>query len=581
MVILTKKEVIQQGKYPEYFIKDLLEPCPSIKANIHLTLRFNCDIHGEYRQTIATHLRGVGCPKCRPKIKHKPLEFVEQVYNDLAYDCDKKAYKEGKIIRSNNYDFICKIHGIYNQRFRAHLEGHGCPKCGAIRGGLNYREFVRESNPFSKQFLKDLEGSPDKDRVLSGELKTCDKAQFNCKKHGLYLQLIKDHLNKGTGCPICAQEEKVKKQIETKRAKNPFNEEFLKDLEGSPDKDRVLNLEVRGNDYVRFLCPQHGLYRQTLHSHLNGCGCPTCAAQKVNWVSDYEKRLLKDLGGDLVSSCRNIIFNSSGRAMELDLYSPSKKVAIEVNGIYWHSYEQMEESSAYNAPGGAKEYHLYKTELCEEQGIQLVHIWEDDLRDRYDVVLWMLKFKLGLVKRKRLMARKCIIQKVEPRERVAFYNKYHIQGDGQGICYGLYYQGHLISCMSVRRGPSNTSSKGAWELNRYASIHNYFVVGGFEKLFKFFSKTYDIHHWISYADRTVSDGSLYEHQGWKKTQVSNSDYKYVYKGIRYHKFNFRIKRFREDKSLKFKEGLSESQLAELNGITRIYDCGKIKYEKWV
>lgn len=231
--------------------------------------------------------------------------------------------------------------------------------------------------------------------------------------------------------------------------------------------------------------------------------------------------------------------------------------------------------------------HLLKNEdltvirALVPQKVQLVHVWEDDLRDRYDVVLWMLKFKLGLVKRKKLMARKCTIQKVEPRERIAFYNKYHIQGDGQGICYGLYYQGHLISCMSVRRGPSNTSSKGAWELNRYASIHNYFVVGGFEKLFKFFTKTYDIHHWISYADRTVSDGSLYEHQGWKKTQVSNPDYKYVYKGIRYHKFNFRIKRFREDKSLKFKEGLSEAQLAELNGITRIYDCGKIKYEKWV
>ncbi|MBR4316364.1 MAG: hypothetical protein IKP65_05310 [Alphaproteobacteria bacterium] len=49
---------------------------------------------------------------------------------------------------------------------------------------------------------------------------------------------------------------------------------------------------------------------------------------------------------------------------ELDIYIPEKQVAIEFDGIYWHNEE--------NKP---KNYHLMKTELCEEKGIHLIHIF--------------------------------------------------------------------------------------------------------------------------------------------------------------------------------------------------------------
>ena len=55
------------------------------------------------------------------------------------------------------------------------------------------------------------------------------------------------------------------------------------------------------------------------------------------------------------------------------------------------------------------------------------------------------------------------------------------------------------------------------------------------------------------------------------------DYKYLVGDKRYHKFNYRIKRFREDPKLLWEEGLSESELAALNGISRVWDSGKIRY----
>ena len=42
-------------------------------------------------------------------------------------------------------------------------------------------------------------------------------------------------------------------------------------------------------------------------------------------------------------------------------------IAVEFNGMYWHSIE--------NKPSG---YHLMKTKLCEEKGVKLIHIWENE-----------------------------------------------------------------------------------------------------------------------------------------------------------------------------------------------------------
>jgi very-short-patch-repair endonuclease len=52
---------------------------------------------------------------------------------------------------------------------------------------------------------------------------------------------------------------------------------------------------------------------------------------------------------------------------ELDIIIDELKLAIEFNGIYWHSTKRK--------PLG---YHLMKTEKCEAKGYRLIHIWEDE-----------------------------------------------------------------------------------------------------------------------------------------------------------------------------------------------------------
>lgn len=52
---------------------------------------------------------------------------------------------------------------------------------------------------------------------------------------------------------------------------------------------------------------------------------------------------------------------------ELDIVIPEIKLTIEFNGNYWHSSECK-----------SSNYHLIKTEMCENKNYRLIHIWEDE-----------------------------------------------------------------------------------------------------------------------------------------------------------------------------------------------------------
>ena len=70
------------------------------------------------------------------------------------------------------------------------------------------------------------------------------------------------------------------------------------------------------------------------------------------------------------------------------------KLAFEFNGLYWH-----------NELNKTNNYHLNKSNLCEEKGIQLISIWEDDWVYKQDIVKSMILNKLNKTKN-RIYARK-------------------------------------------------------------------------------------------------------------------------------------------------------------------------------
>ena len=117
--------------------------------------------------------------------------------------------------------------------------------------------------------------------------------------------------------------------------------------------------------------------------------------------------------------------------------------------------------------------------------------------------------------------------------------------------------------------------EGVWELSRYATAG--LVRGGFTRLLTTFVKEHRPTQVVSFSDNTVSDGGVYEQAGFTRDGEIAPDYSYLVEGQRVHKFNYRLNRFRTDPDLKFEPGLTEKELADLNGLPRIYDAGKVRW----
>ena len=98
--------------------------------------------------------------------------------------------------------------------------------------------------------------------------------------------------------------------------------------------------------------------------------CWNCYPLIETKTSKKEQELIdfcKQFYPNLIENDRKLI-----APYELDIVIPERKLAIEFNGIYWHSIEA-------GTPLG---YHLMKTEMCENKNYRLIHIWEDEWNEQ-------------------------------------------------------------------------------------------------------------------------------------------------------------------------------------------------------
>jgi very-short-patch-repair endonuclease len=285
--------------------------------------------------------------------------------------------------------------------------------------------------------------------------------------------------------------------------------------------------------------------------------CTECFPEHFNQTSMSEFELLnfiqKHYKDEIVVNSKKIIY-----PFELDIYLPEINIAFEFNGIYWH--DEQHKSS---------DYHLKKTELCDENGIKLIHIWEDDWMYKNDIVksniLNILSIKTNIID-----VNDCDIKEITNSEVIKdFLEKNHIQGfiDSQ-IKIGLYHNNELISLMNFE---NNIES---YELLRFCNKLNTNIIGGYDKLFKYFVINYEPTEIIAYFDRSWSYDKIYENLGFELVHKSQSNYSYVIDGIRKNRFNF-------GKSILIKEGYSsektESEIMLERKIYRIYDSGQLKF----
>jgi G:T-mismatch repair DNA endonuclease (very short patch repair protein) len=252
---------------------------------------------------------------------------------------------------------------------------------------------------------------------------------------------------------------------------------------------------------------------------------------------------------------------------ELDIYIPDHNIAIEIDGLHWHSEYYLN-----------NDYHLIKTKKCIEKNIQLLHFFEDELLEKYNIIESIIKSKLGIIENK-IFARKCIIKELTPKISSEFLINNHIQGNvNASIKIGLYYNDELVSIMTFGKLRNVLGNKikteNEYEMLRFCNKLNTQVMGGASRLYSFFKLKYKPLKVISFANRRYSNGNLYKQLKFKFEYNTIPNYWYVVGKKRKHRFLFR-------KDVLVKEGFdatkTEHEIMSQRKIPRIYDCGNIKY----
>jgi hypothetical protein len=253
---------------------------------------------------------------------------------------------------------------------------------------------------------------------------------------------------------------------------------------------------------------------------------------------------------------------------ELDFYFPEKKIALEFNGLYWHS-----------EIGGKKNkrYHLNKTNGCLFHGIQLIHILENEWRDHKEIVQSDLRRMLKIPNSNTIDVSECNVKEIDNREKNEFLVNNHLYGeDKSGVKLGLYHNNRLVSVMTFIR--SRFNKKVEWEILRYCDLLNIVIRGNSAKvLFDYFVSQYKPSSVLGYSNKRFLDDNFHLTLGFKFDKIMPPDYHYIspdYKCI-YNKMFFKGDKNLKEKLLTFNPELSEWDNMKLNGYDKFWDNGKV------
>lgn len=258
------------------------------------------------------------------------------------------------------------------------------------------------------------------------------------------------------------------------------------------------------------------------------------------------------------------------KGKELDIYIPDKKLAIEFNGSYWHSDIFKD-----------KKYHQEKTLQCANKGIQLIHIFEHEWLDEklQGQIKQILKLKLT-DDYTRIYARNTVVKEIESSEANDFLDKYHLQRHvNASINIGMYFKEDLIGVITFSKPRYGLGYD--YEIIRLCYKHNIKVIGGTQKMFKYFIKYYNPESILTYADISKFTGNVYIGLGFKLAKdkfITTPNYVWV--GSNTYEV---ISRYNTQKSKLAKlgydvENKTEDEIMKEEGYMKIYDSGNLRLE---
>lgn len=549
------------------------------------------------------------------KIKHPNSETMSKEQRLLRQNNAKKLTQKTKILSCSNCgknsievpcqrsSYICD--SCKQQGFKSEASKHG--KIGSDRVHQMYQNDPTKKEIMGKKVSKSLkevfQNENKKEKIINKRKKTYkEKTGYDhymhdpknvehifTKRNEQNIQKTKEQTNLkkyGIKCLLSNydfREKNSEKYFEKTGyyhwSQTPDGRKLLREIGLKKHyKNRIkilehLEIELNDSEYINakydhlWLCKKcNNLFKTCWNNIQQGYFCPTCFPRNGG-TSIAETEIFNFIQSILPNE---LILKNNKKLIcpyELDILIPSKKIAIEHNGLLWHSNSLEHERVD-------KYYHITKTNMCNQKGFKLLHIFEDEWLYKKDIVTKRIKHILGINNSPKIYAKNCIIKEIDAKIKNDFLINYHIQGiDISKINLGAFYNDKLVAVMTFSYGNRSKGSRkkeGVWELNRFCSDYNYQIIGIAGKLLKYFKLNYDWTKIFSYADLRWSDGNLYKILNFDLEYCTQPNYWYIKGYKRIHRYNLR-KTEHDDSDI------PEKLLRLKEGYRILYDCGSLKF----
>lgn len=519
-----------------------------------------------YQTVMAEFLRGGGCPYCAGKkvlpgfndLATTHPELASRVHEDSPYSADEVTAGSVKVMLWQCLKDERHVFEAYPQRLTGN-DRRDCPICAGkvVVKGINDFESVQPELARQWDYERN-DTTPDKITYASSK-----KRWWIGESCGHSFERSPKMMRES---PRCSCE-----SVSNKKVFSGYNDLETLRPEVAAEWHPVKNAPVKPSDVTFrtkkkywWLCskdPEHE-WMASADSRVGSrkSGCPLCHNQSKGEkeIVDY----VKSLGFEPLRD-REVL---SGR--ELDVYIPEKNFAIEFNGIYWHS----------EACGKDRWYHYEKWSDCREKGVYLFQIWQDDYDAHPELFKRMIAEKLGVNNSVKIPARKTDFVALDTGEAGRFMEQNHLQGAHMASSYyGLRTSdGELVAAMGVRYQRKKASVK----ISRFAS--SAVVQGGFSKLLKNILKLElygEAEKAVAFSYNDYSDDELYEDNGFTEVRDKKPSYSYLRGNVREPRDYYTLSEFKKRDDLVYEKGKTERELADLNGLVRIWDAGSVRWEK--
>lgn len=421
---------------------------------------------------------------------------------------------------------------------------------------------------------------------------------LKCPTHGWQSPLLQTlELGKGSGGVWCTEcvfagyrlinsNEDAVRVIEDKLGHLPVGQRITLSKNNKTTLSSVLgyNSELK----ITLNCETHGDFQKTVKSLVNNRGYTPCRRCGYT-VTKPHLRLLSlfdELGTATEQNYRggNLRYPGSQMPFELDIFVPGRNLAVEINGVYWHSDARPESRH------GNK--HLHKAVVCRRAGIRLLQFWDTQIMaDRqWPIVRSMIKHALGLSKT--IYARDTALEEISNKEARQFYSEHHLQGPApatkESVSLGLYFTDRAGSKRLVAAATFDSprfARSYDWEILRMAFHRGCSVVGGASRLHTAFVRQCSPASIITYADAFHSLGGVYLALGYKLVRRTSPSYRWVNlnSGLiksRYQTQKGKLEDLLGSLDMEFYEEASEEENMRANNFYKIFDAGNHVLE-WV